>query len=116
MLRSHEETVLNTLLNAIADRQQLLANNLTNVSTPGFVRRDLDFSSVIKDLNNTAYTGMNGEKIIEKATYEEHGVAPSYERELAEMAENHLKYILITKINGDIYKNLEEATQSGRAA
>ncbi len=116
MLGSHEEKVLNTLIIAVADRQQILANNLTNVSTPGFVRQDLDFSSVIKDLNNQAYTGVSEEKIIEKASYEEHGVRPSYERELAEMAENHLKYVLLTHINGGLYKQLEEATQSGRAA
>ena len=56
MLHSHEEHILNGLLNAVSDRQQLLANNLTNVSTPGYVRQDMDFNSVLRDLKNTGST------------------------------------------------------------
>ena len=41
MLHSNEEHILNGLLNAVGDRQQLLANNLTNASTPGYVRQIL---------------------------------------------------------------------------
>jgi flagellar basal body rod protein FlgB len=116
MLKTHEEKTLNVLLNAVADRQQILSNNLTNVSTPGFVRQDLDFGSVIKNLNNKEMNEINGESIIENATYEDYSTKPSFEKELAEMAENHIKYLLLVKINGDMYKGLEEATQSGRAA
>jgi len=116
MLKTHHEKTVNVLLNAVADRQQLLSNNLTNVSTPGFVRQDLDFGMVIKDLNSKGINEINGERIIENATYEDHSTKPSFEKELAEMTENHLKYLLLVKINGDYYKDMEEATQSGRAA
>jgi len=116
MLKTHHEKTLNVLLNAVADRQQILSNNLTNVSTPGFVRQDLDFSTVIKDLNSKEINEINGERIIENATYEDYSTKPSFEKELAEMTENHIKYLLLVKINGDMYKGLEEATQSGRAA
>jgi flagellar basal body rod protein FlgB len=116
MLQSHEEKVLNTLINAVADRQELLANNLTNVNTPGATRMDMDFSSILKDLDDQHYTGLDMNKVIDKSIYEDHGTRPSYEKELAEMAENHLKYVLLTRINGHIYQHMEEATQSGRAA
>lgn len=114
MLHSHEEKVLNGLLGAVSDRQQILANNLTNVNTPGFIRQDMDFSSVLKDLNNKN-NNQSLDKVIEKATFVDGQTKPSYENELAEMSKNHLHYVLLTRINGHIYQHLEEATQAGRA-
>lgn len=113
MLHSHEEKVLNGLLSAVSDRQQILANNLTNVNTPGYVRQDMDFNSVLKDLNS--HNNKSLDKVIDHATYVDEGSKPSYENELAEMSKNHLQYILLTRINGHIYQHLEEATQAGRA-
>ena len=115
MLHSHEEHVLNGLLNAVADRQQLLANNLTNVSTPGYVRQDMDFNSVLKDLKNDNST-KSIDQMIDNATFRDPSQKPSFENELAEMSKNQLHYVLLTRINGHIYQHLEEATQSGRAA
>lgn len=115
MLHSHEEKILNGLLSAVSDRQQLLANNLTNVSTPGYVRQDMDFNSVLKDLKSDNTT-KSVDKIIEDATFRDPDQKPSFETELAEMSKNQLQFILLTKINGHIYQHLEEATQSGRAA
>lgn len=115
MLHSHEETILNGLLGAAADRQQILANNLTNVTTPGYVRKDLDFGTVLRDLNNTDHRDVDLDKTIQKAMYDHVNEAPSYEKEMSAMFQNQLKYLLLTRINGHIYKHMEEATQSGRA-
>lgn len=115
MLHSNEEHVLNGLLNAVSDRQQLLANNLTNVSTPGYVRQDMDFNSVLKDLKSHN-PAKSVDKMIEDATFRDQTKPPSFENELAEMSKNQLHYVLLTRINGHIYQHLEEATQSGRAA
>lgn len=112
MLQSREERILNTLINAVGERQQILANNLTNVNTPGYIRKDLDFSDVLRD-SDKGHKSMS--KIIDDAVHNDEGVKPTYEKELAEMAENHLKYILLAKINGHIYQHMEEATQAGRA-
>lgn len=113
MLSSHEERILNTLISAVGDRQQILANNLTNVNTVGYVRQDLDFNQVLRGVNNG---NQDMDSIIQKSIYEDTSQKANYEKELAEMAQNHLKYILLTRINGGIYKQMEEATQSGRAA
>lgn len=115
MLHSHEEHVLNGLLNAVGQRQQLLANNLTNVSTPGYVRQDMDFNSVLKDLKNPN-SAKSMDRMFDEATYRDSDQKLSYENELAEMSKNQLQYVLLTRINGHIYQHLEEATQSGRAA
>ena len=115
MLHSHEEHVLNGLMNAVANRQQLLANNLTNVNTPGYVRQDMDFTSVLKDLKNE-HSNKSYDEIIDQSTFRDSETKATYESELAEMSKNHLQFMLMTRINGHIYQHLEEATQSGRAA
>ena len=113
MLHNQDEKILNGLLSAVSDRQQMLANNLTNVNTPGYIRQDMDFNSVLRDLKNPNDKSLD--KIIDNATYVDNGTKPSYENELAEMAKNHLQYVLLVRINGHIYQHLEEATQAGRA-
>ena len=115
MLQTHEEKVLNILINTVSERQHILANNLTNVNTPGFIRKDLDFSAVLQDANKET-SNKSQDRMIDDAIYEDDLAKPSYEKELSEMAENHLKYVLLTRINGELYKHMEEATQSGRAA
>lgn len=117
MLNSHEEIILNGLMNTVADRQQLLSNNLTNVQTKGYVRRDIDFSSVLRDLKKAdGSKRIDVDSMISKAMYDDpNAKAPTYEDEMAAMFENQLKYTLLTRINGHIYKHLEEATQAGRA-
>lgn len=116
MLQSKQERVLNTLISVVGDRQQMLANNLTNVNTPGFVRKDIDFNGVMQKVLKDGSTARDTDKIVEQNSYDDYDSKASYEKELAEMAKNHLHYLLLTRINGHIYKNLEEATQSGRAA
>lgn len=117
MLNSHEEKILNSLVDAVADRQHMLANNLTNAKTPGWVRQDIDFGMLMKDLENSVETGSHDtDRAIEKATYRDEANPCTQESELSAMLDNHLKYILMIKINGHVYQHMEEATQSGRAA
>ena len=117
MLNSREESILNGLLHAVGERQELLANNLTNIRSKGYARKDIDFHFVLSSLENADENqNPNFNSIIKKATFVEENKPMSLEKELAAMTENHLKYILLTRINGHIYKHLEEATQSGRAA
>lgn len=117
MLGSPEEKILNGLINAVGDRQQMLAQNLVSTRIPGYERQDLDFGSLMRDLKNGTETGqsIDMDKSIEKASYTEHGTKPTYESELAELSNNQLKYVLLTRLNGHIYQHMEEATQAGRA-
>lgn len=115
MLHSDEERVLNALINAAGQRQKLLANNLTNINTPGFdSRQDLDFGAVVRDVKNGSKSSMRSS--IDKAVYTDFNHKPSYEEEMSQLFENQLKYVLLTRINGHIYQHMEEATQSGRGS
>jgi len=116
MLYSNEEKILNSLINAASDRQKMLANNLTNIHTPGYnERQDLDFSTVVRSMGNSSGTKTDMNRAIENASYSE-DQKPTFETEMSALFENQLKYILLTRINGHIYQHMQEATQSGRGS
>ncbi len=116
MLYSDDEKILNSLLNAASDRQKMLAHNLTNIHTPGFNQReDLDFSTVVRNVQHSAGSKIDMNRAIENASFTDEQ-KPTFETEMSAMFENQLKYILLTKINGHIYQHMQEATQSGRGS
>ena len=41
-------------LNLRAERQRIIAGNIANVDTPGFVARDMDFASALREATGTA--------------------------------------------------------------
>ncbi|MBQ1802642.1 flagellar basal body rod protein FlgB [Lachnobacterium bovis] len=52
--------VLTKAADASNRRKDIISNNLANVSTPGFKRKDLDFESVLKrELGNFKYTSLD---------------------------------------------------------
>ena len=46
------------MLNLIAKRQKALGDNLANVDTPGYTRKDVDFSQELSTLGGTLQTKM----------------------------------------------------------
>lgn len=52
--------VLNKAANASWLREETLANNLSNVNTPGYKRKEVDFQSVLKrELGNMKFTTLD---------------------------------------------------------
>ena len=52
--------VLDKALDASWERESIIANNLANVDTPGYKRRDLDFASVLEDeLDKSKYVSLD---------------------------------------------------------
>ena len=53
-------SVLDKAADAAWQRNDLIANNLSNVDTPGYKRKDLDFESQLAEaLNRSGYTSMD---------------------------------------------------------
>lgn len=111
MLQDSRETILNGLLNAAGERQVLLANNISGARVEGYQPKDLDFGIVMHDLRagNT-----NIKATLSKATVTDDSPIV-LEEQLSKMYKNHVTYVLLTRINGQAYKNMEEATQAARA-
>lgn len=51
----------NLMLDLISQRQRALGSNVANVDTPGYVRRDIDFSSYLGTMNSPLETKLSTE-------------------------------------------------------
>ena len=83
------------MLSLVAQRQEALSDNITNMHTPGYRRRDVDFSQYL----STGISSNLESKTIEKfgpapisSTYSKEGENLSTEDELALMQQNYLLY------------------------
>ena len=113
MLHSPEEKILNGLLDAIGERQKLIANNISGSRVEGYQGRDIDFGIVMGDLRSDQ--PIDKTTMLSKATVKYDGGPINLEDEMSKMYKNHVTYVLLTRINGHIYQHMEEATQAARA-
>ena len=51
----------NIMLDLISQRQRALGSNVANVDTPGYVRRDIDFSQYLGSMNSPLETKLSTE-------------------------------------------------------
>ena len=49
------------MLDLISQRQRALGSNVANVDTPGYVRRDIDFSQYLGSMNSPLETKLSSE-------------------------------------------------------
>ncbi|MCS7065650.1 MAG: flagellar basal body rod protein FlgB [Fimbriimonadales bacterium] len=125
-----------------AARQRLLANNLANVNTPGYLRHDLTMMQTRPANRAVELAQQHGIPIPQAPT--EWAGRPSYalaagagrpgyeavpmptamrtdgntvdpERELAALAENELRYAMLVRIAGGQIRGLLDAITGGRA-
>lgn len=99
-----EETlsVLSKMMELTTRKQQVIANNIANVNTPGYIRRDLSFEDEMKRIVDTAdwgalrtFEGMV--KMDESNTPKNDGNNVSITQEMNEMSQNGILYDLTQK-------------------
>jgi flagellar basal-body rod protein FlgB len=84
------------------DRQRLLAANLANANTPGFIRRDLDFQAefarALEAADSSRIAAVNGEVVEDRTTQPRlDGNNVVISQELNEMMQNGVAYNLLAK-------------------
>lgn len=104
--------MLGKLMDITALRQRVLANNLANASTPGFVRKDVLFSDAMAHAINR---GKSVESVQPNVTEDhsgrvnEHGNNVSLQKELGEMTQNKLLYNFAAEMTGLKFSGLRKA-------
>ena len=85
------------MMDLITQRQVALGSNLANMDTPGYVRRDVDFSEYLGSMNSPLETKLSerlgASAVISQRTYEE--IRP--DKELMELQQNALLYTMATR-------------------
>lgn len=102
--------VLERALSGASQRQSILADNLANANTPGYLRRDLDFASTLRDAlgdgadpQTVAFTPTVDEGAVLRAD----GNGVDVDTEAAALAQNQLLYealVSVTAARTDILR------------
>ena len=91
-------------------RAELLAGNVANADTPGYLARDIDFDQALK---NAIDSGINAPglsskpPLLENLRYDENDTDSN--QELAKAYQNSLGYVATLKLYGDSLERLKTA-------
>jgi len=102
------------MMDLIAQRQRALGSNLANIDTPGYVRRDIDFTQYLNTMNSPLETKLSAKLgpsgVIEERKYEEVDAA----QELAEIQNNSLLYSMATRRMSNIITQMKTVINVGK--
>ncbi len=102
------------MLDLISQRQRALGSNIANVDTPGYVRRDIDFSQYLGSMNSPIETklstALGPSGVIEDRREEEIDIA----KELSEIQKNSLMYSMATRRMSNIITQMRTVINVGK--
>ncbi|MGM0548778.1 MAG: flagellar basal body rod protein FlgB [Bacillota bacterium] len=121
--------IITSALAGSARRGELIANNLANVSTPGYKRQDVDFKSALKkeisaknsvSLKTTRknhlpfskqYRSLNGNE--NNRSYRNDDNSVDVDVEMAELAKNSIYYSVMSKRAAGHFSTINQVIQQG---
>jgi flagellar basal-body rod protein FlgB len=101
-----------------AERHSLLSQNLANLNTPGYKRKDLDFNISLEEAEGAMQLkGIN--RLIEEtrpqdASVRVDGNSVDLEQEVSSIAETELRYQSLTDFVSGYFGNLKTVIREGR--
>ena len=102
------------MLDLISQRQRALGSNVANIDTPGYVRRDVDFSQYLGSMNSPLETRLSEKLgpsgIIEDRQRHEIDIA----EELSEIQKNALMYTMATRRMSNIITQMKTVINVGK--
>ena len=104
----------NLMMDLISQKQRALGSNVANMDTPGYVRRDIDFSQYLGTMNSPLETKLSTKLgpsgILEEREKSEIDIA----EELAEMQKNSLLYTMATRRMSNIITQMKTVVNVGK--
>lgn len=86
------QSALNSAIQGAAQRHQLLADNLANVNTPGYQRKDVDFHGQLRQAMEAGRTApVAFAPTVERGVVSADGNGVDMDRESAELSKNALE-------------------------
>ncbi len=102
------------MLDLISQRQRALGSNVANVDTPGYVRKDINFSTYLGSMNSPIETklstALGPSGVIEDRREQEIDIA----EELSEIQKNALMYTMATRRMSNIITEMKTVINVGK--
>ena len=102
------------MLDLITQKQRALGTNVANVDTPGYVRKDINFSQYLGTMNSPLETklstALGPSGVIEDRKRQEIDIA----EELTEMQKNSLLYSMATRRMSNIITEMKTVINVGK--
>ena len=114
--------VVENMLDWAAKRQQTISANLTNIDTPGYKAKDVNFSEYMQSLgldtssssHLPAFRETSSMRIYEVGTAEkQNGNTVDLDREMTELSKNGLQYIALVQFLNQKIRTLRTAISDG---
>jgi flagellar basal-body rod protein FlgB len=107
-------------LDRTSRRHALLSGNLANANTPGYKRKDCDFTTVLDAENNQAQVRMKemqerrSQMLSDRTSLRSDGSNVDLEREVMSIAETELRYRALTDMTASYFAGLKNVIREGR--
>jgi len=113
---------LDLALGAASKRQEVLANNLANVNTPGYKRLDVEFDGILAQAVDAARTGDRSrlDALRPQVTQDDavavraDGNSVDVDQEMAFLAENNIRYNALVQLSQKKLETLKYVISDGR--
>lgn len=102
------------MLDLISQRQRALGANVANVDTPGYVRKDIDFSQYIGSMNSPIETKLSTSLGPSGVIEDRRGKEIDIAEELSEMQKNSLMYTMATRRMSNIITEMKTVLNVGK--
>lgn len=105
----------NVMMDLIAKRHKALGENLANVDTPGYTRKDVNFNQALSDMGTNSLGAELSTKLGPSPVFEEQtGESVNAGNELMEMQKNSLMYTMATRQMTSIITQMKTAINVGK--
>lgn len=102
------------ILNLITKKQKAIGDNLANLDTPGYVRKDVDFSQCLSSTNNSLETQLSAKLGTSAFVGERSGEPINPANELMELQKNSLLYTMATRRMSSIITEMKTVINVGK--
>ena len=104
-------------LDRVSLRQSVLSGNLSNINTPGYKRRDVEFGIELETAQNR--TALSNEESgshvrIDPGALRVDGNGVDLEKEVFSLSENELRYQTLTQMTRGYFRGLKNVIREGR--
>ena len=97
-----------------SQRHELLSENLANVNTPGYKRKDMDFAIQLGDELGKSKSFLSNEATTDRGSVRVDGSSVDLEKEVVEMADTELRYQMLSEVTSRYFSGLKNVIREGR--